>query len=180
MSQPPTNLRLGPPASSPSVHEPNGRPPHDQGQGPVAPALPEWPFQSYLELGPLPSAVPCARLHSKQVVWEWGLQALADSTELIVSELVTNGIRASGGLTGSRYGGHWTPGAPPLRLWLHGQQRQIAIQVWDANDQAPTRQATDVGADGGRGLLLVESLSTAWGSYRPSASSGKVVWAVVR
>lgn len=179
MSEPPINLRLGPPAPSPREHEPNGHQPHDQAQGPIAPAFSEWPFQSYVELGPLPSAVPCARLHSVQVVWEWGLQALADSTELIVSELVTNGIRASEGLTGGRFGGRWTPGAPALRLWLHGQRGQVAIQVWDANDQAPTRQAIDLGADCGRGLLLVESLSTAWGSYRPSASSGKVVWAAV-
>jgi len=34
----------------------------------------EWPLRSYLELGALPSAVPCARLHAKQVLWEWGKQ----------------------------------------------------------------------------------------------------------
>jgi hypothetical protein len=31
------------------------------------------PLHSYLELGAFPSAVPCARLHAKQVAWEWGL-----------------------------------------------------------------------------------------------------------
>ena len=31
-----------------------------------------WPFSSHLELGALDSAVPCARLHARQVVWEWG------------------------------------------------------------------------------------------------------------
>jgi hypothetical protein len=178
-SQPRTSPGQRPPAPPAAEHEPDGHLSYDKGEGPAASTISEWPFQSYLELGPWPSAVPCARLHAKQVIWEWELQALADSVELIVSELVTNGVRASEGLVGSRYGGDWTPGAPPLRVWLHGQQRQVAIQVWDANDQAPTRQATDLGAEGGRGLLLVESLSTAWGLYVPPASSGKVVWAVV-
>ena len=49
-----------------------------------------WPLRSYLELGALPTAVPCARLHARQLVWEWGLNGLAANTELLVSELVTN------------------------------------------------------------------------------------------
>jgi hypothetical protein len=180
MSQPQTNPGLRPPVPALPVHELHGRRSHYQGEGRVAPVFSEWLFHSYLELGPFPSAVPCARLHCKQVVWEWGLQSLADSTELIVSELMTNGIHASEGLTRSRYGGHWTPGVPPLRLWLHGQHSQVAIQVWDASDQSPTQQATDLDSESGRGLLLVESLSTVWGSYRLAASTGKIVWALAR
>jgi len=51
-----------------------------------------WPLVSFLELGALTSAVPCARLHARQVLWEWGLQASADTAELLVSELVTNAV----------------------------------------------------------------------------------------
>ncbi len=143
------------------------------------PALTDWPFQSRLELGALPSAVPCARLHARQVVWEWGLRALADPVELIVSELVTNGLQASEGLTGSRYAGRWTPGVPPLRLWLHGDDKRIVIQVWDGNDKLPIRQMANASAESGRGLLLVEAVSTTWGSYQAQGSTGKVVWALV-
>jgi hypothetical protein len=50
-----------------------------------------WPLESYLELGAFPTAVPCARLHSRQVMNEWRLEALAGPVELVVSELVTNG-----------------------------------------------------------------------------------------
>jgi anti-sigma regulatory factor (Ser/Thr protein kinase) len=142
------------------------------------PDLSDWPFQSYLELGALPSAVPCARLHARQVLWEWELHALTDTAELIVSELLTNGLRAAHGLTGSRYAGHWTPGTPPLRLWLYGEPQRIAIQVWDANNQLPSRRTTELEAESGRGLLLVEALSVAWGSFRPHESTGKVVWAM--
>ena len=55
-----------------------------------------WPFRSSLELGALSSAVPCACLHVKHVLWEWGLNSLAERAELVVSELVTNAVTATG------------------------------------------------------------------------------------
>src|ERR1039457_1668360 len=53
----------------------------------------DWPLQSYLELGVMAGSVPCARLHAKHVLWEWGLAEISDSVELLVSELVTNAVR---------------------------------------------------------------------------------------
>src|SRR5215475_11272661 len=64
-----------------------------------------WALRTFLELGALPTAVPCARLHTRQVLWEWHLDVLAGTAELIVSELVTNAVHASAGLTGSRRAG---------------------------------------------------------------------------
>jgi hypothetical protein len=32
------------------------------------------PLRSYLELGALPTAVPCARLHARHLLWEWGFR----------------------------------------------------------------------------------------------------------
>jgi len=165
--------------SAPTGARSQNGPPVNAGDGPPLAAFPDSPFHSYLELGALPSAVPCARLHARQVVWEWGRQELADAVELIVSELITNGLRASEGLTGSRYAGRWTPGVPPVRLWLHSEDKRIVIQVWDGNNKLPIRQVASPSAEGGRGLLLVESVSTSWGSYQAEGSSGKVVWAVV-
>jgi hypothetical protein len=138
-----------------------------------------WPLMSYLELGALLSAVPCARLHAKQVVWEWDGGDLAETVELIVSELVTNGLLASAGMAGSRYQGRWQPGAPPVRLWLHSDRQSVLVQVWDGNDLRPERREVDQEAIGGRRLLLVEALSAEWGTYTPEQSSGKVVWALV-
>jgi hypothetical protein len=46
---------------------------------------PERPLRSYLELGALLTAVPCARLHARHVLWEWGLNGLAPDGELLVS-----------------------------------------------------------------------------------------------
>jgi hypothetical protein len=67
-----------------------------------------------------------------------------------------------------------------VRLWLQSHQQRIAVQVWDANNQLPARHPATPDAESGRGLLLVESLSDAWDSYRPQRSSGKIVWAIVR
>src|SRR5205085_89988 len=41
-----------------------------------------WPLCSFLELGALPSAVPCARLHTRQLAWEWQLTGLGQDAEL--------------------------------------------------------------------------------------------------
>ena len=54
----------------------------------------QWPLRSYLELGALPTAVPCARLHARHLLWEWGLSEAAADAELLVSELVTNAVKA--------------------------------------------------------------------------------------
>jgi hypothetical protein len=137
-----------------------------------------WPLHSHLALGALPTAVPCARLHARLVLAEWSLDSLTDTVELIVSELVTNAVQASAGLIASRYQGHWRPGAPPIRLWLHSDHERVLIQVWDGNDQMPHRQELGPDAEHGRGLLLVESLSAERGAFAPARSGGKVAWAI--
>jgi len=139
----------------------------------------DWELRTFLELGALPTAVPCARLHTRQVLWEWHLDALSETAELIVSELVTNAVHASTGLTGSRRAGRWVPGTPPVRFWLASDRQRVLIQVGDASDRHPALQHTGPDAESGRGLLLVESLSAEWGSYLPERSSGKIVWAIV-
>jgi anti-sigma regulatory factor (Ser/Thr protein kinase) len=135
-------------------------------------------MRSYLELGPLPSAVPCARIHARLVVGEWGLPELASAVELVVSEFVTNALQASVRLDESWFDGRWRPGTPPVRLWLFAQEGQVLVQVWDGNHELPVRQDVDPSGVGGRGLVLVESLSVKWGSYRLAECSGKAVWLV--
>ena len=96
-----------------------------------------------------------------------------------MSELVTNGIRASRGLVGSRFGGRWSAGMPPVRLWLQSDYQTVLVQVWDGNNRMPARQELDPESDGGRGLWLVEAVSEDWGAFQPEHASGKVVWASV-
>src|SRR5204862_205732 len=92
-----------------------------------------WPLESFLALGAFPGAVPCARLHVRQVLWEWRLGDMAETVELLVSELTTNALRASEGFQGSRYAGRWIPGVPPVRLWLLSGRHRVVVEVWDGN-----------------------------------------------
>jgi anti-sigma regulatory factor (Ser/Thr protein kinase) len=129
-----------------------------------------WPLQDFLELAALVSAVPCARLHARQVLWEWGLARLGENAELLVTELVTNSVKASQAVTQ----------ASPVRLWLVSDLAQILILVWDASPQPPVRVDASGEAENGRGLMLVEAISEQWGWYCPDDSDGKFVWAIAR
>lgn len=135
-------------------------------------------FVSTLELAALPSAVPCARLHARAIMHEWNVAEMADTVELVVSELVTNAVVASG-----RAGGQPTyqrrAGLPVLALRLSVHDRQLLVEVWDDVPGAPSRRAAHPTDEHGRGLRLVEALSTRWGYYEPESGRGKVVWAEV-
>ncbi len=120
----------------------------------TAPAA--WPLQTHLELAALPSAVPCARGHARSVALEWGLPGLADTTELLVSELMTNAVRASARLAASE--------PPVVRLWLISDRASIVIHVWDGSSEMPVRRDAGPDAERGRGLLLVDALGTDWGT----------------
>jgi anti-sigma regulatory factor (Ser/Thr protein kinase) len=125
------------------------------------------PRQSLLELAAVPGSVPRARRHARQVLSEWDLGPLGDPAELVVSELVTNAIRASRAV-GTRQ---------PVRLWLAADRARVAIGVWDGSPDPPVpAQARDTD-ESGRGLFLVEAVSTAWDWYRQDG--GKIVRALL-
>jgi anti-sigma regulatory factor (Ser/Thr protein kinase) len=130
----------------------------------------EWPLRDFIELGALPGAVPCARLHARQLIWEWGITGLSESAELLVSELVTNAVQASRAMQR----------ITPVRLWLLTDKARVLILVWDASPRAPERVHVSGDAESGRGLLLVETISDKWGWYFPQGTAGKVVWAEIR
>jgi anti-sigma regulatory factor (Ser/Thr protein kinase) len=85
-----------------------------------APFAAGWPLQSFLELGALSGAVPCARLHARQVLGEWGLAGFSEATELLVFELVTNATRISGASAQDT----------PVRLWVVSDKAQVVVLVW--------------------------------------------------
>jgi len=130
----------------------------------------------YLQMIARPGAVPCARQYARQLLREWGLQEFTGSVAVVVSELVTNAVRASGGLDPHRPVSEAEPAA--ARLWLRVEERGVLIEVWDASPSSPERQAPGPEAESGRGLLLVEMLSAAWGAFELAHEPGKVVWAL--
>jgi len=128
-----------------------------------------WPLRDFIELGALPGAVPSARYHCRQVLWEWRLTGLTRNAELLVSELVTNAVAASR-----------SAGSPAVRLWLLSDTACVLILVHDDSPHRPARTQPDAGAESGRGLLIVEAISSRWNWYAPSpGGTGKVTWALL-
>ncbi|MEV6200310.1 SpoIIE family protein phosphatase [Streptomyces sp. NPDC051771] len=106
-----------------------------------------------------PAAVSGARRFASDVLAAWGLEDLSFTTELIVSELVTNAIR---------YG----KGPVQLRLIL---QSTLTCEVSDASSTAPHLRRARTYDEGGRGLLLVAQCAERWGTRH--GREGKVIWA---
>jgi anti-sigma regulatory factor (Ser/Thr protein kinase) len=127
-----------------------------------------WPLASYLELVPLPSATPRARLHTRQLLQEWDLCDLGESAELVASELITNAIRASRSVGGDHL----------VRFWLFSDRTRVVIDVWDTCPDPPQPAHTGPTDEDGRGLLLVEAMTTFWDWY--SRDGGKVVRAILQ
>jgi hypothetical protein len=157
----------------------------------------QWPLHSSFTLVTMPNAAFWARRHAEEVLGKWGLgtnEEFAYRVKLVVSELVTNATKASGGLTDEkkrRYDHHPMSipaaeltrlGQVRLRLFSDGR-RQVLIAVWDRSGEPPEMCRPEPDAESGRGLLLVGNLCTGWGWYpvrnRESANHGKVVWATV-
>ncbi|MEV7325864.1 SpoIIE family protein phosphatase [Streptomyces sp. NPDC093970] len=105
-----------------------------------------------------PAAVGEARALAGRRLDEWGLGDLRFGTELIVSELVTNGIRY---------------GSAPIRLRLI-RHKVLTCEVMDGSSTSPRLRHARTTDEGGRGLFLVAQASQRWG-YRYT-STGKSIW----
>ncbi|MFJ1600005.1 SpoIIE family protein phosphatase [Streptomyces sp. NPDC088261] len=106
-----------------------------------------------------PALVANARALAVAKLSSWGLDQLAATVELIVSELVTNAVRY---------------GAGPIRLRLirHGA---LVCEVFDSDDRSPRLRHARAEDEKGWGLFLVAKLSHRWGTR--TAPGGKIVWA---
>ncbi|MEU1707401.1 SpoIIE family protein phosphatase [Streptomyces sp. NPDC005706] len=110
----------------------------------------------------VPEAVRHARRFSRRTLRAWGVSPdTLDAALLVVSELVTNALVHTGG---------------PVRLDLSLVNHRLRLAVADTSPRSPVKP-TSIGweATGGRGILLVEAVSAAWGTV--PVSGGKQVWA---
>ncbi|MDT0342768.1 SpoIIE family protein phosphatase [Streptomyces litchfieldiae] len=118
------------------------------------------PRRAGWEVWRLPNAVGHARRFVGRTLRSWSVADGADMALLIVSELVTNALVH-------------TQGPVRLDLTLTGDRLRVAVS--DSSPRAPQKSAgVDWEATGGRGILLVEAVSSAWGSV--PLSGGKQVW----
>ncbi|MFG3367646.1 SpoIIE family protein phosphatase [Streptomyces sp. NPDC090032] len=112
-----------------------------------------WVLPSDLE------AVATARSLTARQLSTWAMDAEAFSTELIVSELVTNAIRYA---------------QPPVQLRLI-RDRTLSVEVSDGSSAAPHLRHARTTDEGGRGLLLVSQFAQRWGTRYEDR--GKTIWA---
>ncbi|MBY8882111.1 ATP-binding SpoIIE family protein phosphatase [Actinacidiphila acidipaludis] len=116
-------------------------------------SMASWDFAADLE------AVAHAREATARQLADWGLEDLAFTTELIVSELVTNAVRHA---------------RPPIGLRLI-KNGVLVCEVCDASPTQPRMRRARTTDEGGRGLFIVAQLSSRWGCRY--GRDGKTIWA---
>ncbi|MGW1047338.1 SpoIIE family protein phosphatase [Streptomyces sp. NPDC002547] len=107
-----------------------------------------------------PAAVSDARKHITERLKAWGLHDAAFTTELIVTELVTNAIRHA---------------QPPVQLRLIRRCTGLICEVSDGSNTSPHLRRAKTLDESGRGLFIVAQLTHRWGTRH--SGEGKTIWA---
>ncbi|MET8831276.1 SpoIIE family protein phosphatase [Streptomyces sp. NPDC004610] len=106
-------------------------------------------------------AAPRARAFASGVLTSWRFPIeLHDAGVLAASELVANSLQH---------------GIPPMRLRLRRTDRRLIVEVTDGDDHLPRRRRAEPGDESGRGIAIVATIATNWGSRR-TPGGGKAVW----
>jgi serine phosphatase RsbU (regulator of sigma subunit)/anti-sigma regulatory factor (Ser/Thr protein kinase) len=106
-------------------------------------------------------AAPRARAFASGVLTSWRFPAeLHDLGVLAASELVANSLQH---------------GTPPMRLRLRRTDRRLIIEVTDGDDHLPRRRRAEPADESGRGIAIVATIASSWGSRR-TPGGGKAVW----
>lgn len=114
---------------------------------------------AYRECPADPAVIADVRDWTDRQLAEWGLEELAFTTELVVSELVTNAIRYA---------------RPPVDLRLI-HHNGLVCEVTDSSSTQPRLRRAHTNDEGGRGLFLVAQLTTRWGCRY--GRNRKTIWA---
>lgn len=88
---------------------------------------------------------------------------LRDDIELIVSELVTNAVRAA---------------SPTVKIVVSYERQRLVLRVEDEGGGWPQPRDAGIHDTNGRGLALVSALCTSWG-VTLNAPGRKIVWAEI-
>ncbi|MFF3091705.1 SpoIIE family protein phosphatase [Streptomyces nojiriensis] len=106
-------------------------------------------------------AAPRARAFAQGVLASWRFPIeLCDLGVLAASELVANSLQH---------------GTPPMRLRLRRTDRRLIIEVTDGDDHLPRRRRAEPADETGRGISIIATIASAWGSRR-TPGGGKAVW----
>lgn len=131
-------------------------------------------------LVPRPESVKVGRNFTRATLLGWGMTAVSDDAELVVSELITNALRhaMSGPGPSPGPGPGRGDGEPVIRLRLLAQEPYVMCMVTDPSREIPLRRRPSLEDASGRGLHVIESCSSRWG-WHLLDEGGKVVWVVL-
>jgi hypothetical protein len=105
-----------------------------------------------------PETVSTARAMVRAACLRWEQLAISETAELIMSELASNAVRHAGGI---------------IEISVSVRQHYLHLAVRDRS-----YEKARIGRADGRGLLLVDAMTTSWGSTE--LPDGKVIWATLR
>ncbi|MGW0737287.1 SpoIIE family protein phosphatase [Streptomyces sp. NPDC002851] len=106
-------------------------------------------------------AAPRARAFASGVLTSWRFPTeIHDLGVLAASELVANSLQH---------------GTPPMRLRLRRTDRRLIVEVTDGDEHLPRRRRAEPVDEAGRGIAIVATIASSWGSRR-TPGGGKAVW----
>jgi anti-sigma regulatory factor (Ser/Thr protein kinase) len=107
----------------------------------------------------LESSPASARTFLRAALQSWKLEGFGEVTELLTDELVTNVVRHVDA---------------PMTVRVICLPEHIRVEVEDSSPDPPRLKQPDKDTPTGRGIMLVDALSTYWGADVHDA--GKTVW----
>lgn len=131
----------------------------------MAPIRPTEARQCRIDLVSRPAAAGEARKRVRALIGTWSIQVDWETAELLTSELVTNAVRHDAGEV--------------ITLAVGCRHGCLRVDVYDSASGRPGMAVGPSGdQEGGRGLLIVETLADEWGIYR--TPTGKAVYFALR
>lgn len=159
-------MSSGPPCRSdhtPARHRQRSTTGRPSGRAPTCEAT----GRRQLLLPTVPAAAGAARAFARRALCPDHASGLLDDALLLISELVTNSV---------------VHGSPPVLMSVECTGDGLEVRVRDGAPALPQRRGSSAEDEGGRGLVLLEELSHAWGSepVDDEHGSGKAVWFALR
>jgi len=117
-------------------------------------------MRAHRHLASHPTTPRLAREFVTTTLEGWGCDGVGDVVRLLTSEVVTNAMRHAGS---------------DIDVVMSATAESVRVEVHDHSPEVPRLVAAAPDAETGRGLTLVQALTTGWGVER-EIDDGKAVW----
>jgi anti-sigma regulatory factor (Ser/Thr protein kinase) len=125
-----------------------------------------------------PSAPYQARCHVRHTMASWGIGGeVIETAALIASELVANAANATNAANAANAAGAASVGN--ILLTLCYARQALRIEVSDVSTNPPMLTQVPPEAESGRGMLIIDALTTEWSYSFLPAGLGKTVYCVL-